>query len=92
VKFGGRTFSGDDLCCIFIRPRPGSNEASVGVVSGTGVVGMRLANRLPYLNPGIGLPDCTVLDARVLTSGDAGILLTGFFGLDWSVERGEFAP
>jgi hypothetical protein len=52
---------------------------------------MRLSNRLPYLSPGIGLPDCTVLDERVLTSGDAGVLLAGFFGLDWSIESGEFA-
>jgi poly(3-hydroxybutyrate) depolymerase len=90
VRIGGRTIRGSDLSCIFIRPRRGSAQASVGVVSGTGIVGMKLANRLPYLNPGIGLPDCTVLDGRVLTSGDAGVLMTGFFGLDWSVESGDF--
>jgi len=42
------------------------------------------------VGPGIGLPDCTVLDPRVLTEGDAGVLMTGFFGLDWSVESSEF--
>jgi hypothetical protein len=92
LQVGRRLFSGNDLCCIFIYPRPGSAEASVGAVSGTGIVGMKLANRLPYLSPGIGLPDCTVFDERILTSGDAGVLVTGFFGIDWSVERGEFAP
>ena len=51
---------------------------------------MRLANRIPYLSPGINLPDLTVLDQRVLSEGDTGVLMTGFFGLDWSVERGEF--
>ena len=29
VKFGPRTVSGDDLACLFIRPRPGSDGASV---------------------------------------------------------------
>jgi hypothetical protein len=90
VKVGARAIPGRDLCCIFIRPRPGSATASVGAVSGTSVTGMRLANRLPYLSPGIGLPDCTVLDPRVLSKGDAGVLMTGFFGLDWGVESGEF--
>ncbi len=90
VKIGDSAIPGRDLCCIFIRPRPGSATASVGAVSGTSAAGMRLANRLPYLSPGIGLPDCTVFDPRVLTHGDAGVLLTGFFGLDWGVESGEF--
>ena len=90
VRIGARTIRGSDLSCVFIRPRSGSRSASVGVVSGTGIIGMRLANRLPYLSPGIGLPDCTVLDERVLSEGDAGVLLTGFFGLDWSVGNGEF--
>ncbi len=90
VKIGGRAISEKNLCCIFVRPRPGSATASVGAVSGTSVAGMKLANRIPYLNPGINLPDCTVFDPRVLTEGDTGVLLTGFFGLDWGVESGEF--
>lgn len=90
VQVGACSIPGRDLCCIFVRPRPGSATASVGAVSGTSVTGMRLANRLPYLSPGIGLPDCTVFDPRILTEGDAGVLMTGFFGLDWGVESGEF--
>jgi pimeloyl-ACP methyl ester carboxylesterase len=89
VKVGGRAVRGDDLCCIFVRPRSRSATASVGVVSGSGIVGLRLANRLPYLNPGINLPDCTIFNSEVLANGDPGVLVTGFFGLDWSVEKGE---
>ena len=91
IAFGGRTIRGTDLCCVFVRPRPGSRTAGVAAVSGTGVLGMRIANRLPYLSPGVGLPDCVVFDRRVLTQGDAGVLLAGFFGLDWSVDGGEWA-
>jgi hypothetical protein len=90
VKVGARSIPGRDLCCIFIRPRRGSATAEVGIVSGTSAIGMKLANRLPYLSPGIGLPDCTVFDPRVLSDGDVGVLMTGFFGLDWDVESGEF--
>ena len=34
VRIGGRTVSGDGLACLFCRPRPGSDRASVGVVAG----------------------------------------------------------
>jgi poly(3-hydroxybutyrate) depolymerase len=90
ARIGERSIPGRDLCCILVRPRPGSACASAGAVSGTSVAGMKLANRIPYLSPGINLPDCTVFDPRVLMEGDAGILVTGFFGLDWDFESGEF--
>ncbi len=90
VRIGTEKFRGNNLACIFVRPRTGSRNASVGIVSGTGIIGMNLNNRLPYLNPGIGLPDCTIFDSDILLKGEEGILMTGFFGLDWTVENGEF--
>jgi poly(3-hydroxybutyrate) depolymerase len=90
IKVGDRRFSGDDVCCVFVRPRAGSPNAMVGAVAGTGVHGMRLSNQLPYLSPWIGLPDCNVMNSNVLSKGEDGILTAGFFGLDWSVGRGDF--
>ncbi len=90
VQIGQRKLTGRNLSCLFVRPRAGSRTASVAAVSGTGIVGMRTSNRLPYLNPSIGLPDCTVLSPEVLSRGEDGVMVTGFFGLDWSVEKGEF--
>lgn len=90
VTVGGKTWSGRNLGCIFVRPRMGNAVASIGVVSGTGITGMKTSNRFPYNSPGIGLPDCTVFSTDVLIRGDEGILWTGFFGLDWSVDAGEF--
>ena len=90
IKIGKQKFSGNDLCCIFVRPRKGSAIASVAAISGTGIIGMKLNNRLPYMNPGIGLPDCIVMNKDILTKGEPGVLMTGFFGLDWSIENGEF--
>jgi hypothetical protein len=91
VAIGQREITGDDLACLFIRPRPGSEQALVGVVAGTGVAGMRLTERLPYFVSGVAYPDCIVLGPEVLTSGTAGIRVAGFFGVDWAVESGEFA-
>jgi hypothetical protein len=90
IKVGNRKISGDDLSCVFVRPRKDSRTATIGVISGTGLIGMKVNNRLPYLNPGIGLPDCTILNSDVLTKGEDGVVMTGFFGLDWGYESGEF--
>ncbi len=91
IIIGGRTLSGDDQACLFLRPRPGSAVACVGVVSGTSVVGMRLTNRLPYFLSGVGYPDCTVIGPEMLSEGARGVRAAGFFGNDWSVDQGEFA-
>jgi hypothetical protein len=90
MLLGGTKVDGSDVCCVFIRPRPGSDIASVGVVSGTGIEGFRLSHLLMYLEPGVGLPDLTAFNAEVLSGGDAGVILTGFFGPDWSMQSGEF--
>lgn len=91
IRVGEQHIAGEDLACVFLRPRPGSDVACVAVVSGSGLSGMRLTDRLPYFLAGLAYPDCTVFGAEMLTEGSAGIRVAGFFGLDWSVERGEFA-
>lgn len=94
VRVGSRVVSGDDLACLFVRPRPGSDVASVAVVAGTGLVGARTTNNLPYLQPMLGLPDLLVVGADTWDKGFGGVRVAGFFGNDWSVERGDvaFAP
>ena len=64
------------------------DRALVGVVSGSGVVGMRATDRLPYFLSGVGYPDCLLL---AYDSADKRGILTkaaGFFGQDWSLESG----
>jgi poly(3-hydroxybutyrate) depolymerase len=90
VKVGDKEYKGGDLTCLFIRPRKDSEFASVGVVSGTGIEGMRLANFALYHHPYISFPDVTVYDSGILKSDNDGIMITGYFGNDWSIEKGEF--
>ena len=90
VEVGDRVESGDNLGCLFIRPRPGSDTASVGVISGTGVTGMRVTDRLPYFVSGVAYPDCFIFDSKILTMVSSGIHAAGFFGNDWSIATGEF--
>ncbi|UCD74903.1 MAG: prolyl oligopeptidase family serine peptidase [Phycisphaerales bacterium] len=91
ITIGDRALAGDDLACLFLQPRPDSDVASVGVVTGSGVAGLRLTDRLPYFVSGVGYPDCIVLGPDVLSKGREGIRAAGYFGQDWSVESGDFA-
>lgn len=87
VKFaGGPTFQGDDLGCLFVAPRAGSDTASVGVVTGTGLVGSRVTDRMNYFTSGAGFPDYLVLGAETLAVGEKGVRIAGFFGDDWNYE------
>ncbi|MBN1479990.1 alpha/beta hydrolase [candidate division KSB1 bacterium] len=90
IVFGDKTIKGENLACLLIRPRPGSDIASVGVVAGTGIVGMRMTDRRPYLSPGYAYPDLFVFTPEMLDGrGDRGAIVAGFFGLDWRLESGE---
>jgi poly(3-hydroxybutyrate) depolymerase len=91
VRVGTRTETGDNLAVVTVRPRPGSDTATVGVVAGTGSAGMRLTNRLRWFVSGIVYPDLMILEPKTLTEGTAGIRVWGFFGLDWRTETGEIA-
>lgn len=91
VRVGDRIVNRNDAACLFLQPRPDSDFASVAVVAGTGMEGLRLTHRLPYFLAGTGYPDCLVLGSETLTRGTAGIVTVGFFGNDWSVAQGDFA-
>jgi poly(3-hydroxybutyrate) depolymerase len=90
VRVGERELKGADLGCLFVRPRPGSSCALVGVVAGTALAGMKLTDRLPLFVSGVGYPDCLVLGPEMLSKGMDGVRLAGFFGNDWGVPSGEF--
>ncbi len=90
VTLGAAAFAGTDVGYVFTRPRPGSRTASVGAIGGSGIRGMRLTDRMPYLLPGVAFPDVIIARTSVLTKGEEGVAAAGFFGLDWSVEQGEF--
>src|SRR5581483_1069083 len=82
LSVGDREEKGDDLACLLVYPRPGSDRASVGVVAGTGLHGLRLTDRLPYFSSGAEYPDWTVLDPK-------GVRGAGYFGNDWKPAAGE---
>lgn len=84
ASIGERTVRGESQAVLFLRPRPGSDVASVAVIAGTGLPGMRLTNQIPYWVSGVGYPDWVVIDTRMLSEGADGVLGGGFFANDWT--------
>ena len=91
IEFGSRRiYKGDDLGAFFIYPRSDSETASVGVVAGTGVRGMKAAFANHYFSGITGFPDLKIFSTKILRDGLDGIVVSGFFGNDWSIENGDF--
>jgi len=88
LKVGDHERLRDDLGCLFLRPRQESDRASVGVVAGTGLTGLRLTDSLPVFVSGVAYPDLTVIGPDALRQGSEAVEATGYFGPDWSIENG----
>ncbi len=91
---GGRTVEGDDLAMLMVRPRLGNGAApnvAIGVVAGSGMSGLRLTERMSYFTSGVAYPDLMIARPAILETGPDGVVMAGFFGNDWSVERGDWA-
>jgi hypothetical protein len=90
VTLGSAVFAGADIGYVFIRPRAGSRTACAGAIGGSGISGMRLTDRMPYLLPGVAFPDVIIARTSLLSKGEEGVEAAGFFGLDWGLQQGEF--
>ena len=72
------------------RIQQDSQIASVGVIAATGTKGMKAAYVNHYLVNGTSFPDVMIFNDNVIAKGIEGVTCAGFFGNDWSVERGDF--
>lgn len=90
IRMGDKVLKGNDLGTYFVYPRPDSPTASVGVVAGTGIEGMKATYPNDYISGITGFPDLLIFNVDILKEGIHGIQVSGFFGNDWSVEDGCF--
>ncbi|MFD2572747.1 prolyl oligopeptidase family serine peptidase [Spirosoma soli] len=89
VTVGSERYTGDDLGGYFIWPRADSPMASVAVVTGTGLAGMKAANANQYFAGGSGFPDFVFFNISMLRDGAKGIRTAGFFDNNWSLASQE---
>lgn len=87
IRLGSEVLRGQDLGCLFVRPRPDDDRALVAAVAATGKAGQRVLDRVPYFVSGVHLPDWTVLCASMLAEGSAGVKAAGFFTNEWRMDR-----
>ena len=90
ISFGKKIFEGDDLGTYFIYPRYDSEFASIGVVAGTGIPGMKATFANDYFSGITGFPDILIFNVDWVKEGLDAVNLSGFFGSDWSIEKGDF--
>lgn len=88
----GSISRGVDRALLMVAPPSDAtpNHGVFAVIGGDSLRAMRTTDRLPYFLSGVGFPDVTVLDADVWSRGIQGVVGVGFFGSDWSTEKGEF--
>jgi pimeloyl-ACP methyl ester carboxylesterase len=85
ITVGSKTWQGNDLCAYFVWPQKQSDFASVGVVTGTGLPGMKAANANQYFAGASGFPDFMVYSLGLLKNRSKDIKLAGFYSNDWKL-------
>ena len=88
ITIGSQVLTGDYGTC-FVRPSPHSDNVSVIVIAGTNPRGMRICNPFSLFVPFVRYPDLVVIGSEDNDRFD--IVHAGYFGLDWSIENGEFS-
>ncbi|MEG2478775.1 MAG: prolyl oligopeptidase family serine peptidase, partial [Mucinivorans sp.] len=89
LSLGGELYRGDDLATLFVQPHPFSDVALVGVVSGSGISGMKATALNNYISGITGFPDFMVFSSDMLLKGLPEVKATGFFDNSWSLEHSE---
>lgn len=87
VTAGSNVWKGDELSAYFVWPILSSAVASVGVISGTGVKGMKAANANQYFAGASGFPDFMIYKLGMLRSGTNEVVMTGFFDNQWQLDN-----
>lgn len=90
ITFGERVYECESMGTFFIYPRSDSDIASVGVVAGSGIDGMKAIYPNDYFSGITGFPDLLIFDVDWIKESLDGVVVSGFFGNDWSVEKGNF--
>lgn len=90
ILFGDNIFKGNDMGVYFIYPRSDSDTASVGVIAGTGIKGMKAGIKNNYFAGFNGYPDLLIFNTGYVKEGLDGILVSGFFNNNWEINKELF--
>ncbi len=89
ITVGDKTFSGNNLAAYYTWPLPGSATASVAVIGGTGMQGMRAAEANQYFAGGSGFADYMIFRSEMLLQSADKVELAGFYNNKWQLDNAE---
>ncbi|WP_051293342.1 hypothetical protein [Olivibacter sitiensis] len=87
VSMGNKRYEGEDLGGYFVWKKPGSDIHSVGVITGTGVNGMRAATANQYFAGASGFPDYMFFRLGMLKNGPQELTDAGFYSNLWELAQ-----
>jgi hypothetical protein len=89
---GTRKLTGEDLGVLAVGTFKSAQGRRVyGLVSGTGLVGLRSTDRIPYILAGTGVPDVCVVRASVWSKAIGGVECAGFLDQNLLAARPDLA-
>ncbi len=89
ITAGGKTWSGPDMAASFVWPLKGSSVASVAVIGGTGIAGMKAAYANQYFAGASGFPDYMIYDAKMMLTGANAVKMAGFYNHAWVMSEAD---
>ena len=87
ISAGGKTFTGDQYGSYFVWPLKNSNNASVAVITGTGLKGMKAAFANQYFAGASGFPDYMIFTLEMLNRGVDEVKMAGFYDNEWRLNQ-----
>ncbi|GEP95883.1 carboxylesterase family protein [Chitinophaga cymbidii] len=85
ITAGNRQWTGEALSACFVWPLKGSDVASVGVIGGSGLTGMKAADGNQYFAGASGYPDFMIYHAEMLVNGAGEVKMAGFYDHQWQL-------
>ncbi len=86
LSVGNRVNDGDDIGGYFQWKRSDDETLSIGVITGTGISGMRAAGANQYFAGASGFPDYMFFKRSMLKDGAAGLIDAGFYSNRWEIK------
>jgi poly(3-hydroxybutyrate) depolymerase len=89
VTVGAQEYTGNQFAAYFMWPRADSKIASVAVVGGSGLAGMRAADANQYFAGGSGFPDYMIFSTDLLKGDVNAVKTAGFYNNEWKLDDAE---
>lgn len=89
VTAGDEVWQGEDLSACFVWPIQNSSVASVAVIGGSGIKGMKAANANQYFAGASGFPDFMIYSLDMLQKGSEEIKMAGFYNNQWQLSSAD---